>query len=56
MIIKPHELTPVTASEFCRLVHEVGVPKGVVNMVVTQNAEAASLLVECPIPNWLFFN
>ncbi|MCW2119362.1 MULTISPECIES: aldehyde dehydrogenase family protein [Flavobacterium] len=49
MIIKPHELTPVTASEFCRLVHEVGVPKGVVNMVVTQNAEAASLLVESPI-------
>ncbi|MGA9637042.1 aldehyde dehydrogenase family protein [Flavobacterium sp.] len=49
MIIKPHELTPVTASEFCRLVHEAGVPKGVINMVVTQNAEAASLLVESPI-------
>ncbi|SHM52917.1 aldehyde dehydrogenase family protein [Flavobacterium saccharophilum] len=49
MIIKPHELTPITTSEFCRLVHEVGVPKGVINMVVTQKADAASLLVESPI-------
>lgn len=49
MIIKPHELTPVTASEFCRLVDETGLPKGVLNMVSTKNAEAASLLVESPI-------
>lgn len=49
MIIKPHELTPVTASEFCRLVEEVGLPKGVINMVATKNAQTASLLVESPI-------
>ncbi len=49
IILKPHELTPVTASEFCRLVHDAGVPKGVVNMVSTKNAQAASLLVESPI-------
>lgn len=49
IILKPHELTPVTASEFCRLVEDAGVPKGVVNMVSTQNAQAASLLVESPI-------
>ena len=49
MIIKPHELTPVTASEFCKIVDEVGLPKGVINMVSTQNAEAASLLVKSPI-------
>lgn len=49
MIIKPHELTPVTASEFCRLVDESSLPKGVINMVSTKNAEAASLLVESPI-------
>ena len=49
MIIKPHELTPVTASEFCRLVDEAGLPKGVINMVATGNAQAASLLVESPI-------
>ena len=49
MIIKPHELTPVTTSEFCRLVHEAGLPKGVINMIATKNAQAASLLVESPI-------
>lgn len=49
MIIKPHELTPVTASEFCRIVDEAGLPPGVINMVSTTNAEAASLLVESPI-------
>ncbi|MGB5263304.1 MAG: aldehyde dehydrogenase family protein [Lutimonas sp.] len=49
MIIKPHDLTPVTASEFCKIVEEVGLPKGVINMVSTKNAEAASLLVESPI-------
>ncbi|MEL7120409.1 MAG: aldehyde dehydrogenase family protein [Bacteroidota bacterium] len=49
MIIKPHELTPVTASEFCKVVEEVGLPKGVVNMVSTKSAATASLLVESPI-------
>ncbi|MGB5667917.1 MAG: aldehyde dehydrogenase family protein [Maribacter sp.] len=49
MIIKPHELTPVTASEFCRLVDETSLPKGIINMVSTKNAEAASLLIESPI-------
>ncbi len=49
IIVKPHELTPVTASEFCRLVHDVGLPKGVVNMVSTKNTKAASMLVESPI-------
>ena len=49
MIIKPHELTPVTASEFCKVVEEVGLPKGVINMVSTKTAQAASLLVESPI-------
>ena len=49
MIIKPHEFTPVTASEFCRVVEEAGLPKGVINMVATKNATAASLLVESPI-------
>lgn len=49
MIIKPHELTPVTASEFCRLVDEAGLPNGVINMIATKNALATSLLVESPI-------
>jgi lactaldehyde dehydrogenase/glycolaldehyde dehydrogenase len=49
MIIKPHSLTPVTASEFCRLVDEVGLPKGVINMVATKSIEIATLLCESPI-------
>ena len=49
VVIKPHELTPVTASEFCRLVEKAGIPNGVINMVVTKDAASASLLVESPI-------
>ncbi|MDO6761319.1 aldehyde dehydrogenase family protein [Tamlana sp. 2_MG-2023] len=49
VILKPHELTPTTCSEFCKLVEAVGIPNGVVNMVATTNAQAASLLVESPI-------
>lgn len=46
MILKPHELTPVTACEFCRLVDEAGFPKGVVNMVIGTGAEVGAALVE----------
>ncbi len=49
MIFKPHSLTPVTASEFCRIVHEVGLPKGVVNMIATKSIKIATELVENPI-------
>lgn len=49
MIIKPHELTPVTASEFCRLVELAGVPAGVVNMVAGPGLDAATALVASPI-------
>jgi len=49
MVIKPHELTPVTASEFCRLVDEAGLPTGVINMVTGTGPEIGSHLVESPI-------
>lgn len=49
MVLKPHEATPVTASEFCRLVDEAGLPKGVVNMVTGAGAEIGSALVSNPI-------
>ncbi|ASJ70932.1 aldehyde dehydrogenase family protein [Granulosicoccus antarcticus] len=49
MIIKPHESTPVTASEFCRLVEKAGLPKGVVNMVTGTGPELGQKLVESPI-------
>ncbi len=49
VIIKPHDLTPTTASEFCRLVHDAGLPKGVVNMVATKDVHTAAKLIESPI-------
>ncbi|GAF04507.1 aldehyde dehydrogenase [Saccharicrinis fermentans] len=49
MVIKPSELTPLTASEFCRIIHEIGFPKGVINMVVGYGHTVGSHLVESPI-------
>ncbi|WP_095012063.1 aldehyde dehydrogenase family protein [Tsuneonella mangrovi] len=45
VVIKPHEATPVTASEFCRLVDEVGLPKGVVSLVTGYGANVGAGLV-----------
>lgn len=47
MILKPHEATPVTASEFCRLVEAAGVPAGVVGMV-TGGGDLGAALVQSP--------
>ena len=49
MVIKPSELTPVTASEFCRIAHEAGLPKGVINMVVGFGHDIGAYLVQNPI-------
>ncbi len=49
MVIKPSELTPVTASEFCRIVHEAGLPKGVISLVVGYGHDIGAYLVENPI-------
>ena len=49
MVLKPHEATPVTASEFCRLVEEAGLPRGVVNMVTGTGAEVGTALVSSPV-------
>lgn len=49
MVIKPSELTPVTASEFCRICDEVGLPKGVINMVVGYGHDVGAHLVESQI-------
>ncbi|GFE79222.1 aldehyde dehydrogenase [Steroidobacter agaridevorans] len=46
IVIKPHEATPVTAAEFCRLVASVGVPAGVVNMVTGGGATTGAALVK----------
>lgn len=49
MIMKPHESTPITASEFCRLVEQAEVPRGVVNMLTGTGAELGQYLVESPV-------
>lgn len=49
MILKPHEATPVTASVFCRIVQEAGVPPGVINMVTGTGTEVGAPLVQSPI-------
>ncbi|MDX6746673.1 aldehyde dehydrogenase [Polaribacter sp. PL03] len=49
MVIKPSELTPITASEFCKIIDEIGLPKGVVSMVVGYGHTVGAALVENPI-------
>lgn len=49
MILKPHEATPVTASVFCRVVAEAGVPPGVINMLTGTGESVGAPLVESPI-------
>ncbi|TWT82958.1 Lactaldehyde dehydrogenase [Planctomycetes bacterium CA13] len=49
MVLKPHDATPVTASEFCRLVDEAGLPPGVINMVSGTAQDVGATLVQSPI-------
>eukprot|EP00119_Amphimedon_queenslandica_P006589 XP_011407655.1 PREDICTED: uncharacterized protein LOC100640342 [Amphimedon queenslandica] len=48
MILKPHEATPITASVFCRIVQEAGLPPGVINMLTGSAADVGAPLVEDP--------
>jgi aldehyde dehydrogenase (NAD+) len=47
VILKPAEFTPLTALLFAEICHEVGVPKGVVN-IVTGDGETGKRIVEHP--------
>ena len=42
MIVKPAELTPLTAARFAQLLIDVGIPAGVLNLVQTSDAAALS--------------
>jgi betaine-aldehyde dehydrogenase len=48
LVLKPAELTPLTALEFERIAREAGVPEGVVNVVVGPGSKVGKRLVEHP--------
>ncbi len=48
LVLKPAELTPLTAIEFGRIVREAGIPDGVVNILVGPGSKVGRRLVEHP--------
>lgn len=48
VVLKPSELTPVTANMLTDILHEAGVPEGVVNVVHGTGPAAGAALVEHP--------
>ena len=48
VVLKPAELTPLTALRFAELALEAGLPEGVVNVVVGQGSNVGRRLVEHP--------
>ena len=48
LVLKPAELTPLTALEFERIAREAGIPEGVVNVVVGPGSKVGNRLVEHP--------
>jgi betaine-aldehyde dehydrogenase len=48
VVLKPAELTPLTACEFERIAVEAGIPDGVVNVLVGPGSTAGARLVEHP--------
>lgn len=49
VVIKPHELTPVATVELFKLIHEVGFPEGVVNLITGNGPDVGNQLVTSPI-------
>ena len=48
LVLKPAELTPLTALEFERIAREAGIPDGVVNVLVGPGSKVGKRLVEHP--------
>src|ERR671913_1172889 len=48
LVLKPAELTPLTAMEFERIALEAGIPEGVINVVVGPGSKVGKRLVEHP--------
>ncbi|MBI4059897.1 MAG: aldehyde dehydrogenase family protein, partial [Elusimicrobia bacterium] len=54
-VLKPSELTPLTALVLARLIHEAGLPPGVVNVVSGPGAGAGEELAESPLVDKVAF-
>lgn len=48
IVLKPSELTPVTAMELAKIIDEVGLPPGVVNIIPGHGADVGEALVKHP--------
>ncbi|GAB1531738.1 MULTISPECIES: aldehyde dehydrogenase family protein [Brevibacillus] len=56
VVLKPHEHTPITGGTLiAKIFEEVGLPKGLINVVVTDIAEIGDGFVSHPIPRILSF-
>ncbi len=55
VVLKPSELTPSTAMELAAIIHDVGIPKGVVNIITGFGDEAGEELVRNPLVDKISF-
>jgi len=55
VVLKPSEETPVTAMELAALIHSLGFPKGVVNVVTGYGTEAGAPLASHPLVDKVAF-
>jgi aminomuconate-semialdehyde/2-hydroxymuconate-6-semialdehyde dehydrogenase len=55
VIIKPSELTPLTATALCEICQEVGLPKGVINLIHGTGAQAGAVMVQHPLVKLVSF-
>ncbi|MGG4456191.1 aldehyde dehydrogenase family protein [Brevibacillus porteri] len=56
VVLKPHEHTPITGGTLiAKIFEEIGLPKGLINVIVTDIAEIGDGFVSHPIPRILSF-
>ncbi|MFP4368471.1 MAG: L-glutamate gamma-semialdehyde dehydrogenase [Bacteroidota bacterium] len=55
VVMKPSSDTPKMAELFASIMHEVGLPKGVLNFFVASGAEAGDYMVEHPLTRFISF-